>query len=120
MAQNAQGVFHDVTVGDNNVPCVIGSPNCNAGSMGYDAGSGYDQASGLGSVDAYNFIHQWTSQAPTASAVVPSILQEVAGAPYPANPVFEQGGSWPLTLTLTEEAGVATTLTGFDHRRTEL
>ncbi len=112
MAQNAPGAFHDVTVGNNNAPCVIGSPNCTTGSMGYKAGPGYDQASGLGSVDAYNFVHQWSSQAPTASAVVPSILQTVAGAPYPANPVFEQGGSWPLTLTLTEEAGVATTLTG--------
>jgi uncharacterized protein (TIGR03437 family) len=111
MAQNSTGAFHDLTIGNNSVPCVIGSPNCTSGVFGYNAGPGYDRASGLGSVDAYNFVHQWTSQAPTASAVVPSLLQMAAGAPYPANPVYEQSGSWPFILTLTEEAGVTTTLT---------
>jgi len=109
MAENSPGVFHDTTVGNNSVPCVIGSPNCTSGTIGYNAGPGYDQASGLGSPDAYNFIHQWTNQAPTASAVVPSIDN---------NPVFEQpangsGYRWIFQLTLSEEAGVATTLTGF-------
>jgi uncharacterized protein (TIGR03437 family) len=109
MAQDSPGVFHDITAGDNSVPCVIGSPNCTTGIIGYNAGKGYDQASGLGSPDAYNFIHQWTSQAPTAAAVVPSI---------DSNPIFEtpinaRGYRWTFTITLTEEAGVAATLTGF-------
>jgi uncharacterized protein (TIGR03437 family) len=109
MAQNSPGAFHDVTVGNNSVPCVIGSPNCNTGSFGYNAAPSYDQASGLGSPDAYNFVHQWSSQAPTASAVVPSIDQ---------TPVFEgsangNGFRWAFQLTLSEEAGVGTTLTGF-------
>jgi uncharacterized protein (TIGR03437 family) len=112
MAQSSPGVFHDITAGNNNVPCVIGSPNCTTGAIGYNAGKAYDQASGLGSLDVSNFVHQWTSQAPTATAVVASILQVVGGSPFPANPVYEQNGSWPFTLTLTEEAGVATTLTG--------
>jgi uncharacterized protein (TIGR03437 family) len=109
LAQNVPGVFHDVTVGDNSVPCVSGSPDCTTGTIGYSAGPGYDRASGLGSPDAFNLIHRWTSQAPTASAVVPSIDQ---------SPVFEQpangsGNRWTFKITLTEEAGVATTLTGF-------
>jgi len=110
MAQSAASLpaakqpFHDVTVGNNDVPCVIGSPNCTTGEFGYSAGPGYDQASGLGSPDAYNLIHQWSSAAPTASAVVPSIDQ---------NPVFETANGWKYTITLTEEAGVATTVTGF-------
>jgi uncharacterized protein (TIGR03437 family) len=55
--------------------------------------------------------------------VVPSISQQVNSPNYPAvpsdnpvflsNPIFEQDGSWPFMLTLTEEAGVGTTLTGF-------
>ena len=103
------GVFHDISVGNNEVPCVIGSPDCTNGSFGYSAGQGYSRASGLGSPDAYNFVHAWTSQAATAAVVVASIDQ---------NPVFEQstdvgGNRWLFTITLSEEAGVAATVTGF-------
>ncbi len=104
LAQNVPGVFHDVTTGNNIVPCAIGSPGCNTGQYGYSAGPSYDQASGLGSPDANNFVHQWTSAKATASAVVMSISE---------NPVFQNGSSWPFTITLTEEAGVGTTLTNF-------
>jgi len=108
MAQSSPGAFHDITAGNNSVPCVIGSPNCTTGTIGYNAARGYDQASGLGSPDAYNFVRQWSTQAPTAAAVVPSIDH---------NPVFEQisseGDPWTFAITLTEEAGVATTITGF-------
>lgn len=45
-------VFHDITVGDNKVPCTQGTTDCpDGGSIGYTAGPGYDLASGLGSVD---------------------------------------------------------------------
>jgi len=109
LAQNSSGVFHDITVGNNNVPCVAGSPDCSNGSFGYSAGAGYDRASGVGSPDAYNLIHAWSSQAATTAAVVASINQ---------NPVFEQstdlsGGRWLFTVTLSEEAGVAATVTEF-------
>ncbi len=49
--------FHDITTGNNEVPCTTGSPNCPSGSnpvIGYAAATGYDQATGLGSVDANN------------------------------------------------------------------
>ncbi|MDE1163367.1 MAG: Ig-like domain repeat protein [Acidobacteriaceae bacterium] len=47
--------FHDITVGNNNSPCTSGSTNCPAGttSIGYSATTGYDLATGLGSIDAY-------------------------------------------------------------------
>jgi len=57
-AQNDPGAFHDITTGSNAVVCQKGSPNCiSNGSGGYvmsccSAGSGYDMATGLGSVDA--------------------------------------------------------------------
>ena len=40
MAQSSPGVFHDIMAGNNSVPCVIGSPNCTTGTIGYNAGSG--------------------------------------------------------------------------------
>jgi len=49
--------FHDITTGNNQVPCTTGSPNCPTGSnpvIGYVAATGYDQATGLGSLDANN------------------------------------------------------------------
>ena len=49
--------FHDITTGNNQVPCTTGSPNCPSGNnpvIGYIAGTGYDQTTGLGSVDANN------------------------------------------------------------------
>jgi uncharacterized protein (TIGR03437 family) len=55
----SNNVFHDVTGGDNAVRCALGSPNCVEGLVGYPAGPGYDLATGLGSIDAYNLVTQW-------------------------------------------------------------
>jgi Pro-kumamolisin, activation domain/Bacterial Ig-like domain (group 3) len=61
-------VFNDVTSGTNEMPCAAGSPNCttSAGDQygiltGYNAGTGYDLATGLGSVNANNLVTQWNS-----------------------------------------------------------
>jgi uncharacterized protein (TIGR03437 family) len=59
LAQSTTNVFHDITTGNNVVPCAKGSPNCQNGSMGYQAGPGYDLVTGLGSVDAYQLVTQW-------------------------------------------------------------
>lgn len=109
MAQTAPNVFHDVMSGNNNVPCVAGSPNCINGSFGVSAGQGYDSATGLGSVDAHAFVHQWSTKPPSSSAVVASIDQQ----PVFQMPAGSSGDPWQFKLTLTEEAGAATTLTGF-------
>ena len=54
LAATAPAAFHDITTGNNIVPCVVGTPDCATGTMGYTAGPGYDQVTGLGSVDVYN------------------------------------------------------------------
>jgi Bacterial Ig-like domain (group 3) len=49
--------FHDITTGDNKQPCTPNSTGCPSGSnqtIGYAAATGYDLATGLGSVDANN------------------------------------------------------------------
>jgi len=65
MAQSTADVFHDVTVGNNMVPCVQGSAGCVNGMLGYDAASGNDLATGLESVDAANLVNEWKLGAPT-------------------------------------------------------
>jgi hypothetical protein len=59
LAQSVPGIFHDITTGNNIVPCHVGSPNCPNGSFGYSTGPGYDQVTGLGSVDATNLVTNW-------------------------------------------------------------
>ena len=64
IASFSPDAFHDVTEGTNQVPCQPGSKDCSAaGTEGYSAGPGYDQVTGLGSVDAYNLLEEW---APTS------------------------------------------------------
>jgi uncharacterized protein (TIGR03437 family) len=62
LAQSAPSAFHDITAGDNIVNCAQGSPDCLTGSFGYQAGPGYDMATGLGSVDANNLATLWNSK----------------------------------------------------------
>lgn len=109
LAAAGAGVFHDITLGSNIVPCGIGTLDCPNGIMGFSAGPGYDLASGLGSVDVAKLISLWTSQPATGSAIV------VSANP---NPVYQlapdsQGNQWRTTITLREEDGIGATLTGF-------
>jgi subtilase family serine protease len=63
-------VFHDVTEGDNSVVCTSGTANCNSNGFltGYDAGTGYDQASGLGSIDVTQLLNNWDTAGLTNTA----------------------------------------------------
>jgi len=60
--------FHDVTSGNNIVPCNVGTTDCTSGSFGYSAGVGYDQVTGLGSVDAFNLAVIW-ARAQTSTTI---------------------------------------------------
>jgi uncharacterized protein (TIGR03437 family) len=59
LAQTRPEAFHDITGGDNIVTVVCRLRICTSTSVGYPAGVGYDQVTGLGSVDAYNLITAW-------------------------------------------------------------
>lgn len=68
MASQFPTVFHDVVTGTNAVPCTAGTANCTGGMLtGFAAGPGYDLASGLGSVNAYNLVMNWPVGAATAT-----------------------------------------------------
>jgi hypothetical protein len=64
LAATAPAAIHDITSGNNIVPCSPGSTDCPGAApfqFGYSAGVGYDQATGLGSVDAFNLVEAWGS-----------------------------------------------------------
>ncbi len=84
MAQNSPGAFHDVTAGNNSVPCVIGSPNCTTGTIGYNAGPRIrpSQRSGLSGCLSTLSI-SGPAKPPTASAVVPSLIRLKSRASFP-------------------------------------
>jgi hypothetical protein len=61
-------VFHDITSGNNSVPCTQGTPNCpNGTSIGFTAGTGYDQASGIGSIDVNKLVTGWSAVKPVGT-----------------------------------------------------
>jgi uncharacterized protein (TIGR03437 family) len=62
LAQSTSNIFHDITSGDNivTVTCPAKSLKCVSSPVGYSAGAGYDQATGLGSMDAYNLAVAWS------------------------------------------------------------
>ncbi|MBS1799478.1 MAG: Ig-like domain repeat protein [Acidobacteria bacterium] len=58
-------VFHDITQGNNSVPCIQGTPNCSQGlPIGFTAAQGYDQATGLGSLDTTALLQYWSQVTP--------------------------------------------------------
>ena len=96
----ANGAFHDVTTGDNKVPCTKGTTNCpNGGTIGYSAGKGYDQVAGLGSVDVNQLIAAWTG-GKTKSATSTSLSPPTAST-------ITAGTSVTFTANVTHAAGTA-------------
>ena len=76
LATKQANAFHDVPTGSTiAMPCYSGTPNCTpqtsgdyyAVLSGYSTGTGYDLATGLGSVDAANLVNNWTKATFTAT-----------------------------------------------------
>jgi len=77
MAQSAPAAFHDITSGNDNVPCLQGSPGCVNGSYGFSAGAGYDQATGIGSIDANVLVTSWNTAVNPVSVTLSSSASKV-------------------------------------------
>jgi subtilase family serine protease len=118
LAQTAPSSFHDVTTGSNIVPCVTRSTqDCRNGYMGYTAHAGYDQVTGLGSVNAYNLARAWRSASAKSAHLVVTKLEASttvgAGNPFQiAFDVTNQGaadaGEFEMRVYLTKNGDVAT------------
>src|SRR5208283_1773165 len=100
--------FHDVTVGSNNVPCQEGTPSCTLSAFHdntngfytfgqYYATPGYDQATGLGSVDANLLLKYWTSLhfTPTNTSLALSQTSFTHGTPVTVTVGVSGSGGTP-------------------------
>jgi hypothetical protein len=95
--------FHDVTSGTNKVPCTSGTKNCPSGTttIGFTSGTGYDQVTGLGSLDVANLITAWLAASPASADFSIDGLVSTVSAP---------GQSGSSTITLTAEHGFTGTV----------
>ncbi len=116
LAKSAPAAFHDVTTGNNvvTVSCGRRSVGCSATPVGYTAGKGYDQATGLGSVDVYRLVTAWksgTSSAPPtdASITLMSNLRTVAvtDSIFLIATVSGSGGATPSGTVLFSVGGMS-------------
>jgi hypothetical protein len=91
LAASGAAVFHDVTGGNNSVP----------GVTGFNAGPGYDEATGLGSVDASLLVNHWSDAGNASFTLTPN----VSGVSVAA------GGSSTVAITLTAQGGFSSPVT---------
>jgi hypothetical protein len=102
------GVFHDITSGDQQLPCRPGSPGCvaasgaEAGLIGFAAGPGYDLATGLGSVDARAMAASWNAVPNVGSAAATLTVA-------PSSATITYGSAFSATATLTYSGNTAPT-----------
>ena len=87
----ANEYFHDILSGNNSVPCSAGTQDCTNGTLGYNAGPGYDLVTGLGSIDVSLFNYPFPLE--TITTLTVSATQVAEGAPV------------TLTATVQDYAG---------------
>ena len=92
--------FHDITSGSNE--CTAGSSYCSSASASeYSATTGYDEASGLGSVDFYNLLEAWGT---SSSSTIPSKTTLSAATTSPVS-----GADDTITITVASDSSSSTT-----------
>ncbi len=94
--------FHDITSGGNQ--CLSGTSYCaSPGTTHYAATTGYDEASGLGSIDFFNLLTAWPSSGTTTSGAPSFGLAATSVSLAP-------GASTTGTLTITPTNGYTGTV----------
>jgi hypothetical protein len=91
----ASCIFNDVTSGSNSVP---GEPGYGTARAEYQAAAGYDLATGLGSVNAFNLVEHWPA------GYTPAVTLSAYGLTFPNQAVGVAGSPQTITLTNTGTA----------------
>jgi hypothetical protein len=140
----ASCVFYDVTKGNDSVPCTGGSPNCSSANAtngvivdpnhpstpAWTSATGYDYATGLGSLNIANLISKWGNVAGAFKATTASLnlnggtaqvnithgasvtaAVTIAANPGPGTPTGDVSLLAPSTVP-SNEGGVGSTLAG--------
>lgn len=96
-----KSAFHDITTGNNNCSAA-GSTVCSGSAMTqYSAGTGYDLATGLGSIDFNNLLSAWPAQ---AGSTLTRSSTSIAAASNPA--IVGTGDT--ITIDVTPASGSGT------------
>ena len=91
LSSGGAAAFHDITSGNNSVP----------GVTGFNAGTGYDEATGLGSVDAGVLVNHWSSASQSSFTLTPNVTS-VSLTP---------GTSGTATITMMVQGGFSSPVT---------
>ena len=105
VAASTPTAFHDITSGNNIVPCGAGTTNCpttGTAQYGFSAGTGYDQVTGLGTIDANVLAGAWSSGNPATADY--SMFGTVSSISAP-------GGTGSSTITVDARNGFSGTVT---------
>ncbi len=83
LAASAPSSFHDLVNGNNEIHCTAGTDTgCPAGGLyGFPATTGYDCATGLGSIDGFNLASAWASLAATTVSLNAMPTSTTPGSP---------------------------------------
>jgi subtilase family serine protease len=105
LQQSAPQGFHDITTGSNEIRCTAGTdPGCApSGVYGFPATTGYDCATGLGSIDAHALVSSWATLTPTSAAIQanPTATMEGASITLTATVAVDGTGTSPLGGAVT-------------------
>jgi subtilase family serine protease len=102
LAVSTSSAFHDITTGNNIVPCTAGTPSTgpaaarcpSTGTFGFTAGPGYDLVTGLGTIDAHVLLTSWPG--------------------FTTTPDFSVGGT-PVTVSAPGQSGTSTITVSMTH-----
>ena len=103
-ADTSNGVFHDITTGNNLVPCVPGSLDCptsGAAQFGFSATTGYDEVTGLGTVDVNKLITAWGGFAPSADFSIEGLQTGVTAAGLTGTSTITLQGMYGFSSAVT-------------------